>query len=79
VCDQARMPQSPNKAISRRPFDVETGAPHVGCADSCSSLDDFPKAPGSIGGSDVGSPTWDTPRSILRCLQRTSTADSGSP
>jgi hypothetical protein len=61
------MPQSPKGAINRRPFDVETGAPHVGCADSCSSFDDFPKAPGSIGGSEIGSPTWDTPRSILSC------------
>lgn len=75
------MPGSPNKAISRRPFDVETGARDVGCADSCNSLDDFPKAPGSAAGSNLGSPhstNWDTPRSILSCKHGGLAAMKGS-
>lgn len=56
------MPQSPSKATIRKPFDVET-AHEIGCADSCSSFDEFPRQAGSSNGSDVGSPTWDTPRS----------------
>lgn len=56
------MPHSPGKATIRKPYDVET-AHEIGCADSCSSFDEFPRQAGSSNGSDVGSPTWDTPRS----------------